>query len=315
MSFQERESLRYFAEELVGPKLQPGQERLVSLLDSDFERLQRVVIRKGRRSGMTTCAALVVAWAGTVLAPRFREHLLPREPRLRAPAADPQRFAVFALDGAVSRDSMALVGIDWDCNLIYARAWHPPKNGTIDHREVLAEMVALTGRFAVLVFAYDPNQIHGLVLDARNRGLSMEPVSQAGGRAGGTMARHTGALVEALHERRLRLFPSAELRQHVARSHFSARAGGDRLVKLRAGDKIDLAVALAMAVGMRHQLEQAELERRAREPEVEYVSAYEYLGFEPSRLNSYDDDDIVAYSPGPPSPWEGEGWVDPGEPW
>ena len=46
---------------------------------------------------------------------------------------------VFALDGAVSRDSMALVGVDGDWNLLYARAWHPPPGGTIDHREVLAE--------------------------------------------------------------------------------------------------------------------------------------------------------------------------------
>ena len=51
----------------------------MSLIDSDFERLRTIVIRKGRRSGMTACAALVAAWAGTVLAPRFREHLLPGE--------------------------------------------------------------------------------------------------------------------------------------------------------------------------------------------------------------------------------------------
>jgi len=112
----------------------------------------------------------------------------------------------------------------------------------------------------------------------------------------GRWPRHAAALVEALHERRLRLFDSPELRQHVARSRFSARTGADRLVKSRSADKIDLAVALAMAVGVR-----ADLEREALynpEPEVEYelVSASEYYGFEPARLG-WDDEPV--YRPGP----------------
>jgi len=76
---KQRQTLRHFATELVGITLQPGQERLVSLIDSEFEELRTIVIRKGRRSGMTACAALVAAWAGTVLAPKFREYLLPGE--------------------------------------------------------------------------------------------------------------------------------------------------------------------------------------------------------------------------------------------
>jgi hypothetical protein len=457
LSFEERQTLRYFAAELVGLELRPGQERLVSLLDSGFERLRTVVIRKGRRSGMTACAGLVAAWCGTVLAPRFRASLLPGEefaitlvatsreqagvalgfvkwflmespilaeqvvsetadslslaggclieavpcsarssrgrangivildeaahmvdslgnaslpalldaltpplaqfgplglllvistpldasgpffeleqqaasgqfedmaalhlptpeamPELAAeaeqerarnprryerewlgeytsgeesfpveifdqctdpdyvpPYADPQRLAVFALDGAVSRDAMALVGVSWDWSLLYARAWYPPKGGTIDHRQVLEEMIELARRFAVLVFAYDPSAVHGLTLDALSAGMPMLPVSQAAGRAGGTMARHTAALVEGLHARRLRLFPCPELRQHIARSRFTARTGADRLIKARSSDKIDLAVALAMAAGVL-----ADMQREAlmNVEEVEYIS-------------------------------------------
>ena len=114
---------------------------------------------------------------------------------------------------ALSRDSMALVGVDYGWNVIYARCWQPPKGGTIDHRVVLTELLDLADRFTVLVFAYAPNPatIHGLVLDALQAGLPMMAVSQAAGRAGGTMARHAAALVEALHERRLRVFPDEEL--------------------------------------------------------------------------------------------------------
>lgn len=215
----------------------------------------------------------------------------------RPPQADPGRFAVFALDGAVSRDAMALVGIDLDWNLIYARAWHPPTGGTIDHREVLAELLDLSRRFPVLVFAYDPSQVHGLVLDALSAGLPMLPVSQAAGRAGGTMARHATALVEALHERRLRLYPCPELHEHVARSRFSSRAGGDRLVKSRAADKIDLAIALAMAVGVLQDLERESLREQESEAEWELASIHDVPGFRPTYLNPDDPEPEECFGP------------------
>jgi hypothetical protein len=47
----ERETLRYFATEIVGLELHPGQERFVSLIDGSFEELRLVVVRKGRRVG------------------------------------------------------------------------------------------------------------------------------------------------------------------------------------------------------------------------------------------------------------------------
>lgn len=434
----ERETLRYFATNIVGLKLNPAQERLVALIDGKYEDLRVVVVRKGRRVGMTACAGLVAAWAGTVLAPRFRQHLMPGEPfvitlvatsrdqanvlldfvrrflhsspmlkeqiltetsnsitlateciieavpcsargnrgrangvvildegahfvdsvgnasfgavydalrpplaqfgplglmlvistpldgigafhdldqqaasgqfpdmaalhfptaeaqpelaaeaereRLRNPRqfdrewlgqytsgeqtlpldafdacvdpaydppyADRGRVIVVALDGAVSRDSTAVVAIDENWNLVYAREWKPPPGGTIDHRDVTVALLDLATRFTVAVVAYDPSQIHGIVLEGLAAGLPMEPVSQAGGASGGTMAQHTSALLEALHERRLRLFPCSALREHFARARLSARSGADRLTKSKASDQIDLAIALVMAVGV-----------------------------------------------------------------
>jgi hypothetical protein len=79
----ERETLRYFAMKIVGIEPKPGQDRFITLIDDDFERLRAVVVRKGRRVGMTACAALLAAWAGTVLAPRFRH---------RGHLAQPNRF-------------------------------------------------------------------------------------------------------------------------------------------------------------------------------------------------------------------------------
>jgi phage terminase large subunit-like protein len=470
-----RETLRYFAEELVGLELRPGQEQLISLIDSGIERYRLIVIRKGRRAGVTTCAALVAAWAGTVLAPHFHAFLRPKEHffitivatsqqqaqvalsfvkefllafpllaeeivretahsvtlaggctieaipcsarasrgranamvildeaahfvdsqgnasltavmdalepslaqfgslglllaistpldasgpfydldkqaasgqfpemtslHLPTPLAMPElaaetererrrnerryrreylgeytsgeetlpigiydacvdphysppqgdgRFAVFGLDGAVSHDSTALVGIDLDFNLLFAKAWHPPVNGTIDHRAVLDEILRQDRRFRILCIAYDPFAIHGLVTDACSLGLEMLPVTQAGGRGGGTMARHTAALVESFHEKRIRLFPSEELRQHFASCRFSTRSGADRLVKQKVTDKIDLAIALAMAVGTLEALLQDAARSDAPRAGWELVSIYDEFGIKPTRLNWWD---------------------------
>ena len=75
----ERETLRHFTTEIVGIKPNPGQDRFITLVDENLEQLRIVVVRKGRRVGMTACAGLLAAWAGTVLAPRFREHVMPGE--------------------------------------------------------------------------------------------------------------------------------------------------------------------------------------------------------------------------------------------
>jgi hypothetical protein len=434
----ERETLRYFGTKIVGMEPKPGQDQFISLVDDNFEQLRVIVVRKGRRVGMTACAGLLAAWAGTVLAPQFREYLMPGEefvitlvatsreqagvllgfvrrflrmssmleeqiiaettssitlasgctieavpcsaranrgrangiavldegahfidsmgnsslpavidalapplaqfadlglmvvistpldatgafyeleqqassrqfddmaslylPTLQAapdlaaeaerarlrnprqyarewlgeytseeeafpldvydacvdpnyapPYADPSRGIVLGLDGAVSRDSMALVGVDRNFNLVYAKEWRPPRGGVIDHGEVLDALVNLQSRFRIGVIGYDPAEIHGLVLDGIAEGLPMAPVSQASGRLGGTMARYASALLESMHEKRLRLFPCQELRDHFAKARFTARVGADRLTKSRSSDQIDLAVALAMAVGI-----------------------------------------------------------------
>jgi hypothetical protein len=190
------------------------------------------------------------------------------DPDYVPPYADPSRGIVLALDGAVSRDSMALVGVDKDFNLIYAKEWKPPKDGVIDHREVLAELLDLRDRFSIAVIGYDPSQIHGLVLAGLDHGLPLAPVSQASGLLGGTMARYASALLESMHEKRLRLFRCPELRDHVAKARFTARAGADRLTKSRSSDQIDLAVALAMAVGI---LTDGWLEYLRNHEEEEYV--------------------------------------------
>ena len=210
------------------------------------------------------------------------------DPDYTPPYMDPGRPVVFGLDGAVSRDSMALVGVDLFGNLVYERAWRPPKGGTINHRDVLAEILDLAQRFTMIAVAYDPWGVHGLVLDGHDAGLPMVSVSQAAGYGGGVMARFAAVLIEDLHERRLRLFDAPELRQHITRSRFSARAGGDRLVKQRSSHQIDLAVALAMAVGMLRELEL----RMCSQPVVEetIVPITDIVDFEPCALHYSDDD-------------------------
>jgi phage terminase large subunit-like protein len=162
-----------------------------------------------------------------------------------------------------------------------------PTGGTIDHRLVRDELIDLSHRFAIQEVAYDPPQIHMLAVEALSYGVPMRSVSQAAGRGGGAMARHTTTLLEALHSAQLRFFVCPELRDHRANARFSARSGGDRLVKASASKKIDLAVALAMAVGSLYDLAREQL---LRPVEVyEYISAEEYLishGIQPTDLSS-----------------------------
>jgi hypothetical protein len=96
------------------------------------------------------------------------------------------------------------------------------------------------------------------------------------------MARYASALLESLHEKRLRLFPCPELRTHVANARFTARAGADRLTKSRGSDQIDLAVALAMAVGIltdrwRERLLNYEEEEYVVIPAPEFARDYEQI--------------------------------------
>jgi hypothetical protein len=80
VTVQPRETLRYFAEELVGvEQLNLGQAALIDLIDSRHDELREIVVRKGRRIGMTMAASLVAAWYGTVRAPRVRKHVMARE--------------------------------------------------------------------------------------------------------------------------------------------------------------------------------------------------------------------------------------------
>ena len=100
------------------------------------------------------------------------------------------------------------------------------------------------------------------------------------------MARHTTTLVEALHARQIRFYPCPELRQHLANARFSTRSGGDRLVKATHSKKIDLAIALTMAIGVLYDIAR---ERLLQPEEVyEVISAEEYLvsqGIRPTDLS------------------------------
>jgi hypothetical protein len=216
------------------------------------------------------------------------------DPDYVPPEADPDRLVVFGLDGAVSQDTMALVGIDGYGDVVYDRAWYPPAGGTIDHCAVLAELIGLHARFNVHAVAYDPSQIHMLAVEALREGVPMLRVSQAAGHAGGAMARHTTTLLEAVRGRQIRFYPCPELRQHLANARFSTRSGGDRLVKATHSKKIDLAIALTMAIGVLYDLAREMLLQPQEIYEV--ISAEDYLisqGIRPTDLGW--ESDIFGY--------------------
>jgi hypothetical protein len=73
MNLERRETLRYFAEALVGVELNPGQAPLVDLIDSQSDVLREIVVRKGppyrADDGSEPCRCLVRHCAGAPGAP------------------------------------------------------------------------------------------------------------------------------------------------------------------------------------------------------------------------------------------------------
>ena len=74
------------------------------------------------------------------------------------------------------------------------------------------------------------------------------------------------------------------------------------MVKGRAADKIDLAVALAMAVGVLQDLARENLRDQGRDDEWELANIHDTVEFEPTYLQPDDPEPPACF--GPDTSWE-----------
>jgi phage terminase large subunit-like protein len=181
------------------------------------------------------------------------------------------------LCAAVSSDSTAAVAVTFYQDQLIeleTQIFTPPQDGKMDYALTLKP--ALEGmfrRYGVVCVAYDMHQLHDFMTQL-NKSYSGIPFYAFG--QGAERLKADTALLYRIHQRRLRHSGNASLRQHIQNADAKEELGGEaiRIVKRKAGKKIDGAVALSMAT---YQLSQL-LDARVDETVV-YESFHDRLGW------------------------------------
>ncbi|MBZ0320268.1 MAG: phage terminase family protein [Anaerolineae bacterium] len=172
-------------------------------------------------------------------------------------ALDPderQRMAtlpvVIGVDAAVSSDSTAAVAVTLYHDTVIeleTQIFLPPAEGKMDYALTLKPALeAMFRRYGVVCVAYDMHQLHDFMtqLGKVYSGIPLYAFGQ-----GAERLKADTALLYRIHQRRLRHSGDPTLRQHIQNADAKEELGGEaiRIVKRKAGKKIDGAVALSMA--------------------------------------------------------------------
>jgi phage terminase large subunit-like protein len=164
------------------------------------------------------------------------------------PELDSRTSLVLGVDGAVSGDSFAIVGVTRhparhdDVAVRLWGLWEPPPGGKIDFQEPYRELLELIDRYNVVKICYDPFQLEHFMQRLASR-VWASAFDQGAER---NIADKT--LFDLIRDRRIGHCGPAEIRQHLLNAN--ARITGDsrmRIEKRVERLKVDLAVALAMA--------------------------------------------------------------------
>jgi phage terminase large subunit-like protein len=166
------------------------------------------------------------------------------------PAWDGAVRAFAGVDAATKRDCAAVVCVGWDDSGLLAvlghRIWTPPKGGTLDLEATVERYVLdLARRFRHLHVTFDPSQMIRSGQELSRAGVRMRELPQTTT----NLTQASQALFDVVKERRLRCYPTPDLRQQILNSVVVETPRGWRLAKEKASRKIDAAVALSFAVG------------------------------------------------------------------
>lgn len=164
------------------------------------------------------------------------------------PLLTPDEPAIMALDAAVSSDCFAIVIVsrrDDKVCVHYARAWTPPRGGQLDFADIEQEIRRLLDRYYIAELAYDPYQLHDMAMRLKNDGLVFtRPFNQGVDRAIADKR-----LYDMIRDRSIQHNGDATLTTHIGNANRKPEDDNKmRLIKRSPDLKIDLAVALSMAV-------------------------------------------------------------------
>jgi hypothetical protein len=230
-------------------------------LDEKFVEMRGAVLseaqKRVRLSGM---------WEDEEDTPRFLESMILWD-RLKeripvpAPKSSQTNYSdaiTIALDGAVSRDHFALVGVsrhhnpdkrDNSISVRFVKQWIPKNGKKIDFDEVEVYIRDLCKDYNIVTIVYDPYQLHKMCSTLNKEGICwFQEFSQNQRRWESDQT-----LYDLIIEARIAHDGDEELRSHIDNADKKSEALGQtadhrsRMVKRTEYRKIDLAVALSMA--------------------------------------------------------------------
>jgi phage terminase large subunit-like protein len=183
------------------------------------------------------------------------------DPNLTALTNYDQRSAIFGADASTSRDLTALVGVSDDNELgisevVYSHVWRPMKSEyrggkpTVDLDRTIGDKVIELYHSGGLSGVYaDPYQLHSQILRWEDEGIKVVEMPQTGARTEADQA-----LYDAITGKTIRHYNDPDLNEHMRNAVAAETPRGFRLAKEKTRLKIDLAVALSMALyGARNQ--------------------------------------------------------------
>jgi len=163
----------------------------------------------------------------------------------RLPASREQRLYV-GVDAATKHDSAAVMAVSREgerVRLAAHRIW-TPKGSPLDLEESIeAYVLELQRDYRLAAVFYDPYQMARSAATLRKAGVPMEEYPQTTGNLTATGQN----LYDLVRERRLVMYPDAELRRHALGAVAIETGRGWRIAKERASRKVDGVVALSFA--------------------------------------------------------------------
>ena len=150
------------------------------------------------------------------------------------------------LDASVKRDTTACVSItrtDADVLLVDHKIWTPGPDSPIDFGEVESYILNLAERFTLAGCFYDPYQFASSAQRLKAKNISVFEIAQTVA----WLTKMGQMLYTLIKEKRLIVYPDAEIRAQVSHARAKETSRGFRIVKTKDIEKFDFVIALALS--------------------------------------------------------------------
>jgi phage terminase large subunit-like protein len=151
------------------------------------------------------------------------------------------------VDASISGDSTAVVAVTRKKDKIILanyKKWQPTKENPIDLEETVEKyLIDLSRGYDLKLAFYDPYQLHRSAVTLKKKGLFMRELPQT---VGNTID-FSQTLYDLIQFGNIEFYPSPEVRRHIKSCKAKEMDRGYRIIKEKHSEKIDIAVALAMA--------------------------------------------------------------------